>query len=82
MRPLIYGNGTLLVCVDERGVVRDFYYPYAGMENHGGNIRLGLFDLDLKKFGWLDTWGLRQRYEGSSARGGKRLLRARGPTPQ
>jgi GH15 family glucan-1,4-alpha-glucosidase len=66
MRPLVYGNGTLLVCVDERGVVRDFYYPYAGMENHGGNIRLGLFDIDLKKFGWLDTWDLRQRYEGSS----------------
>ncbi len=44
MRPLIYGNGSLLVCVDERGIVRDFYYPHAGMENHGGYIRLGLFD--------------------------------------
>jgi GH15 family glucan-1,4-alpha-glucosidase len=66
MRPLIYGNGTLLVCVDERGVVRDFYYPYAGMENHGGHIRLGLYDVGLKKFGWLDTWEIRQKYEGSS----------------
>jgi len=66
MRPLIYGNGTLLVCVDERGVVRDFYYPYAGMENHGGCIRLGLYDVDLKKFGWLDKWDLKQQYEGSS----------------
>lgn len=66
MRPLIYGNGTLLVCVDEHGVVRDFYYPYAGMENHGGYIRLGLFDADLKKFGWLEEWDLVQNYEGSS----------------
>jgi len=41
MRPLIYGNGTLLVCVDERGVVRDFYYPYAGMENHGATYASG-----------------------------------------
>ena len=44
MRPLIYGNGTLLVCADERGIIRDFYYPYAGMENHGGYMRLGLYD--------------------------------------
>jgi GH15 family glucan-1,4-alpha-glucosidase len=63
MRPLIYGNGTLLVCVDERGVVRDLYYPYAGMENHGGHIRLGLFDADLKKFGWLEGWEIEQNYE-------------------
>ena len=66
MRPLIYGNGTLLVCVDERGVARDFYYPYAGMENHGGNIRLGLFDIDMKKFSWLDCWEIEQRYDGAS----------------
>src|SRR5271157_929603 len=69
MRPLIYGNGTLLVCVDERGLVRDFYYPYAGMENHGGCIRLGLFDIDKKKFGWLDKWNVSQRYVGSSLTG-------------
>ncbi len=66
MRPLIYGNGTLLVCTDERGIVRDFYYPYAGMENHGGSIRLGLFDRDKKAFGWLDEWNISQRYENSS----------------
>ncbi|MCD1295324.1 glycoside hydrolase family 15 protein [Methanocella sp. CWC-04] len=62
MRPLIYGNGSLLVCVDEKGVVRDFYYPYAGMENHGGYMRLGLYDCDLKTFGWLENWKIVQRY--------------------
>ena len=63
MRPLIYGNGSLLVCVDERGIVRDFYYPHAGMENHGGHIRLGLFDVDRKKFAWLENWEKTQGYK-------------------
>jgi len=67
MRPLIFGNGSLLVCVDERGVVRDFYYPYAGMENHGGYMRLGLFDLDRKRFAWLEDWPKRQTYVKESA---------------
>lgn len=62
MRPLIYGNGSLLVCVDERGVVRDFYYPYAGMENHGGSMRLGLYDIDSKRFAWLENWKKTQGY--------------------
>jgi GH15 family glucan-1,4-alpha-glucosidase len=62
MRPLIFGNGSLLVCVDDRGVVRDFYYPYAGMENHGGFMRLGLFDLSRKRFAWLEDWEKRQSY--------------------
>ncbi len=62
MRPLIYGNGSLLVCVDEQGVVRDFYYPYAGMENHGGYIRLGLFDVGEGKFAWLEDWEKTQGY--------------------
>ncbi|WP_174591627.1 glycoside hydrolase family 15 protein [Methanocella conradii] len=66
MRPLIYGNGTLLVCVDEHGVVRDFYYPYAGMENHGGYVRLGLFDLEAGRFGWLERWDVRQGYQDAS----------------
>ena len=62
MRPLIFGNGSLLVCVDERGIVRDFYYPYAGMENHGGFMRLGLYDLGRKRFAWLEDWEKRQSY--------------------
>jgi GH15 family glucan-1,4-alpha-glucosidase len=62
MRPLIYGNGSLLVCVDERGIVRDFYYPHAGMENHGGYIRLGLYDTGAGKFAWLENWKKTQGY--------------------
>ncbi len=62
MRPLIYGNGSLLVCVDERGIVRDFYYPHAGMENHGGYIRLGLYDMGAKRFAWVENWKKTQAY--------------------
>lgn len=62
MRPLIYGNGSLLVCVDEKGIVRDFYYPHAGMENHGGYIRLGLYDISAKRFAWLENWKKTQGY--------------------
>lgn len=62
MRPLIYGNGSLLVCIDERGIVRDFYYPYMGMENHGAYMRLGLYDIDTKRFGWFDEWEVTQKY--------------------
>ncbi len=69
MRPLIYGNGSLLVCVDERGIVRDFYYPHAGMENHGGYVRLGLFDLDAQKFAWLEDWEKTPGYKKLSCAG-------------
>ncbi|HEY3422851.1 MAG TPA: glycoside hydrolase family 15 protein, partial [Methanocellaceae archaeon] len=68
MRPLIYGNGTLLVCADERGIIRDFYYPYAGMENHGGYMRLGLYDAGVGAFGWLEDWKITQRYKSSFSR--------------
>lgn len=33
-RPIVLGNGELLVGLDARGLVRDFYYPYAGHSNH------------------------------------------------
>ncbi|HEU4677656.1 MAG TPA: glycoside hydrolase family 15 protein [Candidatus Paceibacterota bacterium] len=33
-RTTIIGNGNLLVGIDERGFVRDFYYPYVGVANH------------------------------------------------
>lgn len=33
-RSIVLGNGSLLVGLDTRGLVRDFYYPYAGHSNH------------------------------------------------
>jgi GH15 family glucan-1,4-alpha-glucosidase len=47
-RPLILGNGMILVCLDRRGQVRDFYFPYVGSENHIGRR-------DVHKIGvWAD----------------------------
>jgi GH15 family glucan-1,4-alpha-glucosidase len=36
------------------------------MENHGGHVRLGLFDADQKRFGWLEDWEIKQSYEGET----------------
>lgn len=33
-RPITIGNGNLLVGLDERGLVRDFYFPHVGHSNH------------------------------------------------
>lgn len=35
-RSLVLGNGNVLVCYDEWGQVRDFYFPRVGLENHVG----------------------------------------------
>lgn len=32
-RPVILGNGSLTVGINEHGLVHDFYYPYVGLEN-------------------------------------------------
>ena len=35
-RSIVLGNGNILVCYDEWGQVRDFHFPYVGLENHVG----------------------------------------------
>jgi GH15 family glucan-1,4-alpha-glucosidase len=32
-RPVVLGNGSMFVGLNEQGLVHDFYYPYVGMEN-------------------------------------------------
>lgn len=32
-RPVMLGNGSLTVGLDENGLVHDFYYPYVGLDN-------------------------------------------------
>lgn len=34
MRAYTLSNGSLMVCVDDRGHVRDVYFPHVGLENH------------------------------------------------
>ena len=57
-RAVTIGNGNILVGFDDRGQVRDFFFPYVGEANHvsgaSGNFvhRIGVFVDD--KMSWLD----------------------------
>ena len=63
MRPLIFGNGRILICQDEKGTIRDIYFPYVGLENHGNFIRAGIYDLDNRVCSWFEKWNIDQRYK-------------------
>lgn len=55
-RSMVLGNGNTLVCLDQFGQVRDFYFPYVGQENHIGQNqthRIGVF-VD-NKMHWIDN---------------------------
>ncbi len=64
-RPLVVGNGRLLVALDGHLAVRDLYWPYVGLFNHlsGNRIRIGLW-VD-GAFSWLSdpAWERELRYE-------------------
>jgi len=63
IRPLIFGNGKILICEDEKGTIRDVYFPYVGLENHGNSIKVGVCDLDSLYCSWLENWKIRQLYK-------------------
>jgi GH15 family glucan-1,4-alpha-glucosidase len=56
-RPLVVGNGRLLINFDDRLHMRDLYYPYVGQLNHvGGHFsKLGIWVQG--RFSWLDEDG-------------------------
>ncbi|MDF2679008.1 MAG: glycoside hydrolase family 15 [Brevibacillus sp.] len=56
-RPLVVGNGRLLINFDDRLHMRDLYYPYVGQLNHvGGHFsKLGVWIQG--RFSWLDEDG-------------------------
>jgi GH15 family glucan-1,4-alpha-glucosidase len=64
-RPLVIGNGNLLVTLDQQLTIRDFYWPYVGLHNHlsGHRARLGVW-VD-GRFSWLseDGWERTLQYE-------------------
>lgn len=64
-RPLVVGNGNLLVALDSGLSIRDFTYPYVGLLNHlsGNRVRLGVWCDG--KFSWLadPSWFRELRYE-------------------
>jgi GH15 family glucan-1,4-alpha-glucosidase len=56
-RPLVTGNGQILVCFDERLVMRDLYYPHVGQLNHivGRRNQAGIWAEGA--FYWMDEEG-------------------------
>lgn len=60
---MIFGNGRILICEDEKGNIRDIYFPYVGLENHGNSIKAGICDLDSLYCSWLENWKILQKYK-------------------
>jgi GH15 family glucan-1,4-alpha-glucosidase len=56
-RPLVIGNGNLLVTLDSELSIRDIFWPYVGLYNHlsGHRVRLGIW-VD-GTFSWLSDHG-------------------------
>lgn len=65
-RPLVLGNGRILICEDEKGTIRDVYFPFVGLENHGHSVRAGICDLDeSRRCSWFEGWSPVLRYKSS-----------------
>lgn len=63
-RNILLSNGCFAVALDDKAQIRDFYYPYLGLENHavGHPFRFGVWaDGDFK---WLtdDNWAISMSY--------------------
>lgn len=56
-RPLVLGNGSLLIGFDDRYAIRDLFWPSVGFPNHlnGHRIRMGVW-VD-GRFAWADADG-------------------------
>lgn len=63
-REIVLGNGNILVNIDRSLSIRDFYYPYVGMENHvmGHKCALGIWIDGC--FCWVDegSWQITAGY--------------------
>lgn len=68
-RSMVLGNGSTLVCLDKFGQVRDFYFPYAGQENHVGPNQMHKIGVFIDgKIHWIDNgeWNIDLRFERNS----------------
>jgi len=67
-RHFVFGNGNILVCQDEHGQIRDFYYPYVGQENHVAGKAHKLGFLVDSSFSWFDSpqWKKKLSYKKES----------------
>jgi len=74
-RPLVFGNGSMLIGIDEKYVIRDLFYPQVGHPNHlnGNPIRMGFWMGG--RFAWTSDPGWRRelRYEPGTLVGDSQL---------
>jgi GH15 family glucan-1,4-alpha-glucosidase len=66
-RPVMLGNGSLTVGIDEYGLVHDFYYPYVGLDNltNARSMRHKIGVWVDGQFSWMDddTWDIKVNFE-------------------
>jgi GH15 family glucan-1,4-alpha-glucosidase len=66
-RPVMLGNGSLTVGLNEHGLVNDFYYPYVGLDNlstsRSVHHKIGVWVEGA--FSWVDdgTWDIDVNFE-------------------
>ena len=62
-RDIPVGNGSLLVSFDKDGLIRDFYYPHVGQENHAREAPFRFGAWVDGRFSWVpDGWRIRKDY--------------------
>jgi oligosaccharide amylase len=60
-KSIMLGNGSLLIGLDYYGQLKDFYFHYAGLENHVGHNLVHKIGINIEdQFSWLDdgSWGI------------------------
>ncbi|GAB7387637.1 glycoside hydrolase family 15 protein [Bacillaceae bacterium] len=64
-RPLVIGNGKLLINFDEKLSMRDLYYPFVGQLNHIGGYHSKLGVWADGRFSWCDeaAWKIELGYK-------------------
>ncbi len=68
-RSIILGNGSMLVGLDECGLVRDLHYPRVGLENHvGGQLKHKIGVYVDGALSWIDdgSWRITIAYANDS----------------
>jgi GH15 family glucan-1,4-alpha-glucosidase len=53
-RPLVFGNGNLLIGIDECYCIRDLFYPQVGLSNHLNGHRIGMGVWVDGRFAWTE----------------------------
>jgi len=68
-RAMVLGNGNTLVCLDNFGQARDFYFPFVGQENHIGQNQVHKMGVFVDgKISWIDNgdWNININFDDNS----------------